>query len=294
MVFISGDRYSRDGLPTSGYGFNFGNVSNKEDEDYSNDETKVRLGDVTVKLVPKSNKGSSSATLQVTHRFMATEYCESRGVHIVEGQTYEGDAAGSDDKLLAKIGAALFHTNAMNESLQLAADCLTQEVYDAMEALFKPNGSPKGPFQQKVTRKSFRGILYIGGVFCKSSRRGEGLGSELVRALTHILMASRQHDFCCCCAPRRILTRGRPRRGTTPLTASRPCLNGRWDFSAAVVAIDARDRANSCFWNPAVTTWRRLASRRKRSKSVELCVITCDEQVDGSATLFFQERNDEI
>lgn len=135
-----------------------------------------------------ASQRSDGSTTTVTHRIIINDFEESQGVKTVEGQTYLGGDAGDEKRVVETISGVLFVTDEMHESLQMAADCLTQELYDAMETLFAYNGgSPKGPFKKKTNDDVFAGILYIGGVFVNKDQRGRGLGLEIVRALIQSL-----------------------------------------------------------------------------------------------------------
>jgi hypothetical protein len=177
MVFLSAD--SPDQLPNDGYGFDFKDGKEKREEPLDEEDSQELFPDVTGRM-PNGH---------FTHRFVWTEYPESEGVRILEGQTYEG--VGCSGEIVGKISAATMYTEEMNESLQEAGDCLTQEIYEAMEALFDRNGKPKGTFKKKCQESIYCSILYVGGVYVKKDRRGHGLGAEILRALIHSLMHTR-------------------------------------------------------------------------------------------------------
>jgi predicted GNAT family acetyltransferase len=189
MVFLHLNEYGdTNGLPQSGWGFDFADGTEEPDEEgmgeYGSKEE--RLPDVTVRIPTKGSNSASSR--QFTHRFMSVDYPESEGVKIVEGRTYEG--VGCSGQIVGKICGAVFNKGEMGESLQLAGDCLTQEVYEAMYALFTEGGKPKGPFKKKCHGQDYYSILYINGVYVKKDQRGQGLGQEIVRALMHSLYAT--------------------------------------------------------------------------------------------------------
>jgi GNAT superfamily N-acetyltransferase len=162
-------------LPNDTYGFHFKDGKEKREESLDEEYTQELFPDVTVRM-PNGH---------FTHRFVWTEYPESKGVRIVQGQTYEG--VGCSGEIVGKIGAATMHTEEMNESLQEAGDCLTQEIYEAMSALFDGKRKPKGTFKKKCQKSIYDSILYAGGVYVKKDRRGHGLGTEILRALIHSL-----------------------------------------------------------------------------------------------------------
>jgi ribosomal protein S18 acetylase RimI-like enzyme len=189
MVFLHLSQYGdSNGLPSESYGFDFADGKEEPEDEYSLKQE--WLPDVTVRIPKKG--GNSASSSQFTHRFMVGEY-ETSGVQILGGQTYEG--VGCSGKIVGKICGAVFNREEMDESLQMAGDSLTQEVYEAMCELFTADGKPKGPFKKKCQGKDYYSILYISGVYVKKDQRGQGLGQEIVRALMQSLYANTESSI---------------------------------------------------------------------------------------------------
>ena len=173
--------YNKEEFPRDAYGFDFAGTGKDEDGNSLEEGRETRLPDVTV-TIPNQKGG----IIQLTHRIMLAKSFESEGVQTVGGETYLGpDALG---EIVGRIKGEFFHTFEMDESLQMAGDCMNQEIYEATEALFGSGGVPKGPFKKKCVNDDFSNILYIGGVFVTKSHRGHGLGLEIVRGLVSTLL----------------------------------------------------------------------------------------------------------
>jgi hypothetical protein len=169
-------------FPRDDFGFDFAGTGKDEDGNPLEEGSQTRLPDETVTI--SNQKGGTN---QLTHRIMLAKSFESEGVQTVGGETYLGsDASG---EVVGRIKGEYFDTNEMDESLQMAGDCMNQEIYEAMEFLFGQGvrGVPKGAFKKKCVNDEFSNILYIGGVFVKKSHRGQGLGLEIVRELVRSL-----------------------------------------------------------------------------------------------------------
>jgi hypothetical protein len=193
-VFLDGPRFDSKEMPHDGYGFAF---DDKQDDDYDDDEAAEQrskqewFSNVTVNLPKKNGSGSN----KFTHHLILAEYGESAGVSIVGGKTYAG--GGVSGEVVGMISGALFEVDKMNETLQMAGDCLTEEVYEAMKILFAQTigGNPKGALEKKCTQYEFSSILYIGGVFAKKDQREQCLDLEIFRAVTECLLMERDWDL---------------------------------------------------------------------------------------------------